>query len=151
MTCVKTEYEDQPLSTLVNFWLSAWTVCVYDNVNVFYEPPPALSASYIQPMVWHHSISYQFNCTCVLCVNTERAWNDDEVPDSAACLQCCSAAVYTDHSHQSRVGFTRTENTAGQCSGQQSLGMIHHHCAPTLRGRSLRSNTASCWQVCRHH
>ena len=45
--------------------------------------------------------------------NTERAWNDDEVPDSAACLQHCSAAVYTDHSHQSRVRIPRTANTAG--------------------------------------
>ena len=62
--------------------------------------------------------------------NTERAWNDDEVPDSAACLQHCSAAVYTDHSHQSRVGFPRTENTAGWaavlCSDVHCTAPLHH-------------------------
>ena len=63
---------------------------VYDNVNVFYEPPPALSASYIQPMVWHHSISYQFSCTCVLCV-TQR--EHGMTMKFRTLLHVCSTAV----------------------------------------------------------
>ena len=81
-------------------------------------------------MVWHQCISYQFNCTCVLCV-TQR---ESKVPDSAAVLQCCSL-----HWPQSSVSgqvpeIPRTENTpedpgwAAVCCVQMVTAL--HHSAP---------------------
>ena len=79
-------------------------------------------------MVWHQSISYQFNCTCVLCV-TQR---ESKVPDSAAVLQCCSAAVYTDHSHQSRVRFPRSRELKTLQRIQDGLLCSDGHCTAPL-------------------